>query len=387
MPRKLAIIFPNASPNTETFIQAHIDRLPFEKTLLYGGWFPYFVQGDRPLVRMPNLVQRGLEKVNRAFSAHSSTDTLRQRKEQALLRFLREQRVDAVLAEYGPTGEAVADACEAAQIPLIVHFHGFDTSHLDTLTTYGQYERLFRKASGLIAVSRHMEHQLTGLGAPQSKVYYNPYGVDLNKFQPNPTGAAEPVFFFVGRFVNKKAPQLLILAFDKVRNVVPKARLILGGDGGHGRVGELYAACKQMVRAMHLSDSVTFRGPLSPAQVSEEMKSAMAYVQHSVTAEDGDSEGLPNAILEACASGLPVISTRHAGIPDVIEDGKNGYLVSEGDIDTMAEKMIELASDPSLARTMGMAAREVIVRNFSMERAIDGLRDIIEKSCNPKLRS
>src|SRR5690606_33597578 len=126
-------------------------------------------------------------------------------------------------------------------------------------------------ATSLIAVSQEMKEQLISIGATASKVYYNPYGVDTNKFKPNPVPVVDPIFFFVGRFVNKKAPQLLILAFERVRKVVPDARLILGGDGGQGRTGELYDACKQMVAALNLKDSVVFKGSLTHEEVLVEM--------------------------------------------------------------------------------------------------------------------
>jgi glycosyltransferase involved in cell wall biosynthesis len=108
------------------------------------------------------------------------------------------------------------------------------------------------------------------------------------------------------------------------------------------------------------------------------MRKARAFVQHSMQANDGDSEGTPLAILEAGASGLPVVSTRHAGIPDVVLDSDTGLLVEEGDVDGMAQCMIRLAESPKLALELGTAARERIAEDFTLDASIRGLWRIVE---------
>src|SRR4030095_662225 len=101
-------------------------------------------------------------------------------------------------------------------------------------------------------------------------------------------------------------------------------------------------------------------------------------VQHSVVAPSGDCEGTPVSILEAGATGLPVVSTRHAGIPDVVIEGDTGFLVDEGDVAGMARHMIQIARNPRLADTMGRAARKHIEQNFSKDQRIKNLWSIIE---------
>ena len=103
------------------------------------------------------------------------------------------------------------------------------------------------------------------------------------------------------------------------------------------------------------------------------MRRARAAVQHSMRASNGDSEGTPNSLKEAGASGLPVVATRHGGIPDIIIDGKTGFLVDEGDVERMAEYMTQLAKDPILAARLGRAAREHVCAEFSMEQSIGNL--------------
>ena len=361
----VCIISPNKNAYSETFIRAHIDRLPAKVRVLYGGWFPVFIEDGKTLLP---LFQRG---VYLALSKGLGINPKRFQNA-ALRRYLRRERVKVVLAEYGPTGVSVMEACRAEGVPLIVHFHGFDAYDHQTLRTYKkEYSSLFRMASGIIAVSRDMERQLLKLGAPRKELYYNPCGVDTTLFSGANPSTAPPLFLAVGRFVDKKAPHLTILSFKKVAEACPNARLIMIGDG------ELWEACKKLAYALRIADKVNFLGVKSHIEVALTMKKARAFVQHSVTPTYGDSEGTPVAVLEAGASGLPVVSTRHGGIKDVVIDGETGFLVQEGDIEGMAERMLRLAKDPSLSGQLGKRARSRICREFSIEKRINNLWCII----------
>jgi len=110
------------------------------------------------------------------------------------------------------------------------------------------------------------------------------------------------------------------------------------------------------------------------------MQNSRVFVQHSLTPESGDMEGTPLAVLEAAASGLPVVATCHAGIMDVVVHGETGFLVPEGDVDSMAEHMYQVLNDPELARAMGQKGRARIGEQFSVERSIGNLRRILEET-------
>lgn len=373
----ICIIYPNKTSSSETFIQEHIRNMPGNVHILYGGWFPTSAADDVPLSSffVPTVLNGIMHDVAALLGGSFSLYMRRK----ALLSFFRKKRIKAVVAEYGLTGAAVMDVCEEAGIPLIVHFHGFD-AYLNTVIAEHKekYKEMFNKASALIAVSRDMKQQLISLGAPPAKIHYNACGVDICRFRENDNQIKEPLFLYAGRFVNKKAPHLAILSFSRVLKEIPNAKLIMIGDGGLGSSGELYLACKQLVSSMKLDQAVEFKGAVPNTDVTETMQKVLAFVQHSVRPENGDSEGTPVTILEACASGLPVIATRHGGIKDVIVDGETGYLVDEYDIDAMAERMILLARNPALAHTMGKAARNRVVENFAMSKSIGNLWAIVE---------
>jgi glycosyltransferase involved in cell wall biosynthesis len=239
------------------------------------------------------------------------------------------------------------------------------------------YRALFRDASAVIAVSRAMERRLVAMGAPADKVHWNPYGVDCRSFRGADPATAAPVFLAVGRFTAKKAPHLTLLAFSEVHRAFPGARLRMIG------FGPLMDVCSDLIRGLGLGGAVTILGPSPPEVVREEMRRARCFVQHSVTAANGDAEGTPVAVLEAGASGLPVVSTRHAGIPDVVIEGRTGFLVDEHDVPGMAAHMLRLARDPNLAGTLGREARRRVEAEFSLEKRIGRLWGIIE-SCLPR---
>lgn len=350
---------------TETFIRAHIEQLPANVTLVHG-WRPSI--GNRPVLSMPQLVYY---KARRMLFR----DGLHQEKTAAYLKVFRERQIDAALAEYGEMGVHVMDAAKRAGVPLIVHFHGYDASVTSVLEEHREtYPQMFGVASAIIAVSRAMQRKLIELGAPPEKVHYNPYGVDCDRFRDADPGAAPPLFIAVGRFTEKKAPQITISAFAKVLNAHPDARLRMIGDG------PLLEQCKVLAGNLGISNAIEFLGAQEHSAIEREMQNARCFVQHSVVAPSGDCEGTPVSILEAGATGLPVVSTRHAGIPDVVIEGETGFLVDEGDESGMADRMIELVESPELARTMGSAARKHITANFSKHQSINKLWNIIE-SC------
>lgn len=297
----------------------------------------------------------------------------------AYLKVFRERKTEAVLAEYGGAGVQVMNAAERAGIPLIVHFHGYDASNKSVLEEHKKtYPQMFETASAIIAVSRAMQRKLIELGAPEEKVHYNPYGVDCERFGGADPGSAPPIFIAVGRFTEKKAPQITIAAFARTLKACPEARLRMIGEG------PLLEECQLLAKQLGIEHAIEFLGGQEHSVVQAEMQRARCFIQHSVVAPSGDAEGTPVSILEAGATGLPVVSTRHAGIPDVVVEGQTGFLVDEGDEVGMADHMIELGREAALAARMGKAAREHIQQKFSQQQSFAQLWRIIQSCMNHK---
>jgi glycosyltransferase involved in cell wall biosynthesis len=132
-----------------------------------------------------------------------------------------------------------------------------------------------------------------------------------------------------------------------------------------------------MARKLGISAKIKFLGEQPHAVVRDVMATASVYVQHSVTADDGDMEGLPNSILEAMACGLPVVSTWHSGIPEAVVHGTTGLLVPEHDVEAMAVAIVELFDDTDRAAAIGMAGRERVLDRFSDVQAAETMRLIM----------
>lgn len=359
----LAIFSPNQNAYSETFIQAH-RKLPFDIRFYFGGSVPGLLEG-KSMIALPWKL-RIEKKFQKGFSSA----------EKKLLYSLKNDKVQVVLAEYGTTAAECLPVVQRLKLPLIVHFHGFDASVTNLKKDYKEkYKRVFDYASSVVVVSQRMKSDLEEMGCPKSKLVLNTYGPNPEFFELNPE-YLRPQFIAIGRFVEKKAPHLTILAFQKVVSKFPDARLKMIGDG------PLWQVCKDLVNHFDLSNNVELAGVQSPAQIQKEMEQSLAFVQHSVTASNGDSEGTPVAVLEAQASALSVISTLHAGIPDVVIDGETGLLCQELDVDSMAENMMKVWNDKLLACRLGKAGRERVKEYFTMERHLGVLMDLVNRSLN-----
>ncbi len=363
--------------HSSSFIRAHVELLAGNKVeltnyypeLAFRGRQIRYFYSRRPRLKkllklLPHwLYQRHVTPWEESFAGRHD----------AIAGFMRHHDVDVILAEFGVHGAAICPHARDLGIPLIVHFHGHD-AHRDPLleTLQDSYRAMFDYAFRIISVSHPMTKKLVQLGADESKIVYNPYGPRESFFDVSPS--FDKTFVAIGRFTDIKAPYLTLMAFRDVVASHPGARLIMGGDG------ELLEACKTLARTWGIEAQVTFPGALRHEQVLDLLAHACCFVQHSVTPAYGDAEGTPVAILEAGAAGLPVVSTRHAGIVDAVIDGETGFLVNERDVDNMAGHMRRLLDDRKLCRTMGAAARNHIQKEYSIERHIRCIDHLVKQA-------
>ncbi len=366
---RLAIVTPLRAKYSETFIHNHIQGLNHVKEVFFEGLLPSKSDGKGELYRYdsaPRLI-RGIKKISRMVSGASLSDKRRH----AFEKDLKRQKINIVLAEYGTTAAEILPSLKKLKIPLLAHFHGFDAYRYETLNQYkDKYLELFEYSEKIIAVSNHMKNQLISLGAPEGKLEVNIYGVDSNAFEGGELHR-ENYFVAIGRFVDKKAPYLSILAFKKFLATHPDYHLTMIGDG------PLFDSSRMLSKSLGLENKIIFTGALPHSKVQEYLKNARAFIQHSVRPFSGDAEGSPNAILEAMATATPVISTRHTGIPEMVEDGVTGYLVDEMDIEGMAWKMVQVANKPDLAKAIGANAREKVLSEYRLKDSLAKLNAII----------
>ena len=234
------------------------------------------------------------------------------------------------------------------------------------------FYRMFAYATTIIVVSNAMKQALVGQGCPEKKLVLNTYGPhpDYLNIKPN---LESNYIISVGRHTYKKAPYLTILTFQKVLEIHPHLKLkMIGG-------GELFDVSKNLVKSLGLENNIILLGALERKEIIKHLQSAFLFVQHSIIATNGDSEGTPVGIIEAMAAGLPLVSTRHAGIPDVVIENETGFLVDEGNIDVMAEQILTLLDNRDLAGSFGKKGNERILSEFTLQKHIATIDRLIEE--------
>ena len=173
-----------------------------------------------------------------------------------------------------------------------------------------------------------------------------------------------------GRLVEKKGFSYGIEAFAKCFKKHRNIRLQIIGDG------PLKYTLKELIKNLELEDVILLLGNKSHDEVAEVLKKAEILMMPYATPKNGDSEGIPYIIKEAIATGLPVISTKHAGVPEAIEDGKTGFLVDEKDIDALTNKLNYLIENPDLWAKFGIRGRKVVENKFDITKLIQNLEEI-----------
>ena len=374
--KNILIVSPHKVGLTETFIRAHIERLAGQVYYLYGWDLEFYTKDEVSLKDLYTPKPSILDKLRSLLPHYWYFRLERQLQKaytkQALIkRYIKDHNLDIVLAEYGTAGSDIAPVCKDLNIPLIVHFHGFDASRYDILASYQKgYQLMFQVAKHIIVVSHAMAKALETIGCPKDKLVLNTYGPHPDYLNVEVSYNAD-YLISVGRHTFKKAPYLTILAFQKVLQQQPQLQLKMIGDG------ELYEVSNNLIKSLGLEQHITLLGGIERQEIIKHLQTAFLFVQHSLVAVNGDSEGTPVGIIEAMAAGLPVVSTRHAGIPDVVIENETGFLVDEGDINQMAEHMLSLVKDRNLAKQMGLKGKARIMEHFTLEKHLDTLNRLI----------
>jgi colanic acid/amylovoran biosynthesis glycosyltransferase len=268
-------------------------------------------------------------------------------------------------AHFGTDGLLALPLARALGVPLITSLRGYDVTRSDGALLWSgrlswmRYalgkKRLQRGGALFLAVSDALLERAIDCGYPEARTWTHYNGVDLDRFRPDATKREPGLVLHVGRLVEKKGTKVLVDAMTQLAG----ANLVIIGDG------PLRPALEH--QAQELGERVRFLGALPSDEVVNWMRRASVLAAPSVTAADGDAEGLPNVVVEAAASGLPVVGTRHSGIPEAIEEGVSGFLVPEVDAAALAARLAELLGSESLRSEMGIAARRLAERRFNRQ--------------------
>jgi colanic acid/amylovoran biosynthesis glycosyltransferase len=361
----IAIFTPHENPYSETFIQAH-------KKYLTGNIFYYYGLGPQIKINDKLVTSSTIKKTFYKLFSKLTGRNYNFFWRKLLISHVKNQKIDLVLVEYGTHAFHLKEVLKNLNIPIITHFHGLDASVYNIIKSCNNYKEVFNLSNKIITVSNVMYKTLLDLGCPKHKLMYNVYGPqsEFESIRPN---YSKPQFVSVGRFTDKKAPYYLVFAMLKVVKKHPNYKLLIAGDG------VLFNTVKNLINYLKLDNNIELLGIIKPEEYRNLLQESMAYVQHSITALNGDMEGTPLSILEAGIAGLPVISTKHAGIQDVIIHEKTGFLVNEHDVDKMAEYMLRLIEDREEIKRMGIASKINISKNFNINQHINKLNSLIEE--------
>ena len=287
-----------------------------------------------------------------------------------ILAFLAEQNVEVGLSEFGTQTVAVAPVFAEAGIPLFGYFRGFDASKtIQTPRKADAYARMMPNLAGIISVSQFLLDNLASKGIRHPNAHVIPSGVDVRRFRPG--DKIKNRFLSVGRFVEKKLPLLTLRSFCDAAKAHPDATLeMIGG-------GPLLEPARTLAAEMGMAERVIFHDAQPHDVVRDRLAQAQFFLQHSVTAPDGNTEGLPTAIQEAMASGAVVLSTRHAGIPEAVEHGVTGMLTDEHDETGFTAAITRLLAGTMDVPAMAARARSLAERSFDNQRLVAKLEDTI----------
>ena len=284
-------------------------------------------------------------------------------------------RFDVLFAHFGPNGLRASWYREAGLVKgaLVTVFHGYDLSSYLHSHNEQMYDPLFRNGDLFLPISHFWQDKLRALGCPAQRLKVHHVGIDCEQFafQPRTRDADEPtILISVARLVEKKGIEFAIRALSRLVALKLNVQYRVIGDG------PLSATLKQLVSDTQLDDYVSFLGSKTSKEVADELSRAHVFLAPSVTSRSGDMEGIPTALMEAMATGLPVISTLHSGIPELVEDGVSGMLVGERDVPALAQAIQEFTANVGRWPAMGTAGRQKVLEEFNireLNRQLEGL--------------
>jgi colanic acid/amylovoran biosynthesis glycosyltransferase len=332
------------------------DRFPFDdveplvtpqRHLLRRGYLKY-------IARRPALIYRG--------------------EYDAIRRILIRRDPELIHVYFGNTGVHLLPLLGRWDRPWVVSFHGMDVQSRPDERGYDQKLRELLQVAPLVLVrSQSLSARLQDLGCAADRIRLNRTGIPLQNFpwveRPLPKDGQWQLVQAC-RLVEKKGLLSTLSAFRRFVSDYPKSQLVIAGEG------PLRDGLMQKINELSLGNQVTLTGFLSQDDLRKIYNQSHIFIHPSELAADSNQEGVPNSMLEAMASGLPVVATRHGGIPEAVREGVDGILVPERDETALYEALLQLARQPDLWRQLGKQASQSVAQNFEQLQRIKNLEAV-----------
>lgn len=287
-----------------------------------------------------------------------------------------ERKFDAILCQEGVLAQkyfALKNSRDGLQGKLLVFFRGYDASgYIDQYPNV--YDHLFKVGDLLLPVCNHFRNRLVTAGCNPDKIQVLHSAIDCSKFPFLPRSFkrdGKVRIVQINRLVSKKGIEYSIQALAKVLGKHKNVEFFIIGEG------PLRNRLERLIKKLNVEHAIKLLGRVSHEDVARMLSEAHLYIQPSRTPVYGTQEGIPNALKEAMAIGLPVVSTYHSGIPELVDDGESGFLVPENDADALAEKIEYLIEHPATWNTMGRKGRQKVEAEFDMIKENDRLEQIL----------
>lgn len=253
-------------------------------------------------------------------------------------------------------------------VPVVVSFHGADAMvDMDKPAFRRATEEMLDLARLVLVRSESLAERIEALGCPRAKIRIHRTGIPLARFPYEARGFPTDGrwrFFQACRLIPKKGLHTTFQAFAQFSKTYPEAELTLAGEG------PMLEELRALAEMLGIAGRVHFTGFLSQEALRAEFYRAHAFLHPSEVGHDGNQEGVPNSMLEAMSTGLPVLATRHGGIPEAVDEGVAGYLVAERDAAGLGGAMLRLAQDADCYAAMGKAASRLVAERFEQTRQV-----------------
>lgn len=297
---------------------------------------------------------------------------------QVILKVLARRPADVMHVYFGHTGVHLLPLVQEWKKPCVVSFHGMDIQARPEQEGYDEQMRaLLGKVPLVLARSRSLFAELERWGCPREKLRLNRTGIPLTDFpfqqRPMPADGAWR-FVQACRLVAKKGLRTALRAFGKFHALHPKAKFRIAGDG------PMRAELEGLIGELGLGDAVELRGFLSQAELAALYAGSHVFLHPSEMPPDQNQEGVPNSMLEAMATGLPVLATTHGGIPEAVTHERTGLLVPERDDAALFAAMQQITAETDLLYILGQAAARAVREEFEQGRAIERLEGIYDEA-------